>query len=42
MDHSVWLDCGEQGSGLREMRPGELKLPYKLHGGGSLRANELF
>lgn len=24
MDGLVWLDCGGQGSGLREMRPGEL------------------
>lgn len=24
MDHLVWLNCGGQGSGLSEMRPGEL------------------
>lgn len=23
-DHLVWLTCGGQGSGLSEMRPGEL------------------
>jgi hypothetical protein len=28
----VWLDCGEEGSGLREMRPRELNI-YLVNNG---------